>query len=262
MLNFLLYCVLIIFGTVGIFALCGTVVSLCNTAFRRLGGGPIARFLSILGTPIHELGHLVMCLLFAHRVEGVCLWKPSGRDGVSGYVEHTYSRKNPYQVLGNLFIGTGPMFSGLLAVMLTVRFVFPSVYVKFITSSLSSASVWGSLGGGFRSLWGIFGAFGGTWGHIALQVFALIFIVSVCLHMTLSPSDVKSCFKATPIYLALVLTVAGITYLFRVQGIVYSAMATFFFVALRLFMIIICIEAVLVALGVLIWCIRKMFSRE
>ncbi len=261
MLNFLSYCVLIIFGTVGIFVLCGTVVSLCNTAFRRLGGTPIARFLSILGTPIHELGHLIWCLIFAHRVEGVCLWQPSGRDGVSGYVEHTYNRKNPYQVIGNLFIGVGPMFSGLLAVMLTVRLVFPSVYVGYITSSLGSATLWASLGAGFRALGGIFSSFsGGT--RIILEILALMFTVSVCMHMTLSKSDIKSCFKSLPIYLALVLIVAGITYLFRIQGVVYSAMATFFFVALRLFMIIICVELALVALGVLIWFVRKIFLRK
>ena len=261
MLSFLGYCTLIIIGSVGIFVVCGGAVSLCNRAFYALGGGFLTRLLSIIGTPIHELGHLIMCLLFAHKVEGVCLWQPLGKDGVSGYVQHSYNRKNPYQLLGNFFIGIGPIFSGLFAVMLTVRLIFPSAYVVYITSSLSSTKVWGSFGAGFSAIWKMLTSLGGGGFGTVVKIIALVFIVSVSMHIKLSLSDIKSCFKSAPIYLLLVLIVAGITYLFGVQGIVYSALATFSFILIRLFAIIICVELALVALGVIIWLIKKIFGR-
>ena len=259
MLDFLWYCVLIIFGTVGIFVVCGGVVSLCNTAFCRLGGGFLSRLLSIIGTPIHELGHLIMCLIFAHKVEQVCLWKPSGADGVSGYVQHSYNRKNPYKMLGNLFIGLGPIVSGLLVVMLTVRLAFPTAYAGYVSSSLSSTTIWGSFASGCKALFTMLRSLGAGGGHAVTGSLALIFIVSVCLHITLSPSDVRSCFRSLPIYLLLVLAVAAITYLFKVQGAVQSALMGFFFMSLRLFMIIICVEVTLVLVGLIIFTVKKIF---
>lgn len=255
MLIFLLYCLVIAFGTLGIFVICGAVISLCNTAFRRLGGGFLARWLSILGTPIHELGHLVMCLIFAHRVEGVCLWKSGKRDGVYGYVDHTYNRKNPYHVLGNLFIGVGPILSGFFVVMLTLRLVFPSAYFEYM--DLSSLSLFGLLGGGFGVLGDIFSAFFDADIHIAFEILGLIFITSVCLHMTLSKSDIRSSLKAVPLYLLLVLIVATVTFIVGVQDVVYWAVVSFFQMSFGLFMIIILFELALVVLGLAIWGIKK-----
>src|SRR5579884_3392310 len=44
-----------------------------------------------VGTPIHELGHLLMCFIFAHRVTRVKLLQLNSPDGTLGYVEHQYN---------------------------------------------------------------------------------------------------------------------------------------------------------------------------
>jgi hypothetical protein len=65
-----------------------------------------------LGTPIHELGHVVFCLVFFHRIVDVGFFKPDPATGILGYVYHTWNRRNPWHVLGNFFIGIGPVILG------------------------------------------------------------------------------------------------------------------------------------------------------
>ena len=74
-------------------------------AFGRFG----AYFVAWLGTPVHELGHALFCLIFFHRIETIKFFEPDPVTGTLGYVTHTWSRKNPWQVLGNFFIGVGPV---------------------------------------------------------------------------------------------------------------------------------------------------------
>jgi hypothetical protein len=68
-----------------------------------------------LGTPIHELGHAAMCVLFRHRIRRIVLFEPDPASGRLGYVAHTYDSKSPYQMIGNFFIGTAPLAGGALA---------------------------------------------------------------------------------------------------------------------------------------------------
>jgi hypothetical protein len=87
-----------------------------------------------LGTPIHELGHLLFCIIFLHKVETVKFFEPDPLTGTLGYVSHTWSRKNPWQVLGNFFIGVGP-------VMLGCTILFALFYLLIPGSS----GVWNSI---------------------------------------------------------------------------------------------------------------------
>ena len=68
-----------------------------------------------LGTPIHELGHVIFCIIFRHNITRVELFKPDPETGTLGYVNHQWDRRNPWQVLGNFFIGIGPIILGCLA---------------------------------------------------------------------------------------------------------------------------------------------------
>lgn len=68
-----------------------------------------------LGTPIHELSHALMCVLFRHRIEKMALFRPDRETMKLGYVQHVYRPTNIYQVIGNFFIGTAPLVGGTLA---------------------------------------------------------------------------------------------------------------------------------------------------
>jgi hypothetical protein len=65
-----------------------------------------------LGTPIHELGHALFCLIFLHKIADMKLFKPDPVNGTLGYVYHTWNKKNPWHILGNFFIGIGPVVLG------------------------------------------------------------------------------------------------------------------------------------------------------
>lgn len=69
-----------------------------------------------LGTVVHELGHAVMCVLFGHRIKDISFFNPNGKGGRVGHVQHSYSRGNPFQLIGNFFISIGPLISGTFVI--------------------------------------------------------------------------------------------------------------------------------------------------
>ncbi|MGG1397881.1 hypothetical protein ABE288_08645 [Bacillus salipaludis] len=81
-----------------------------------------------IGTPIHELGHLIMCFLWGHKVSRVKFLQFNSPDGVLGYVEHYYNRNSTYQQIGNFFIGLGPIFSGIGSLLLGMYLLLPQSF--------------------------------------------------------------------------------------------------------------------------------------
>lgn len=69
-------------------------------------------FVAWLGTPVHELSHVLFALIFLHRVESVAFFEPDPDTGTLGYVRHTWNKRNPWALLGNFFIGVGPLLIG------------------------------------------------------------------------------------------------------------------------------------------------------
>lgn len=84
-----------------------------------------------IGTPIHESGHLLMCYLFKHKVSGFKLFTLRPRDGVLGYVNHSWNPKSLYQNIGNFFISMGPIFSGTAALILGMYLLLPGSFATF-----------------------------------------------------------------------------------------------------------------------------------
>lgn len=78
-----------------------------------------------LGTPIHELGHAFFCIIFMHKIVEIELFKPDPITGTLGYVSHKWNRSNPWQVLGNLFINTGPIILGCAVLFAIFYFLIP-----------------------------------------------------------------------------------------------------------------------------------------
>lgn len=77
-----------------------------------------------LGTPIHELSHVVMCWLFRHRVDEVALFEPDEKSGRLGYVRHSYRSKSWFEELGNPFIAIAPLIGGSLILLMLVNVFF------------------------------------------------------------------------------------------------------------------------------------------
>jgi len=94
----------------------------------KLMGEKLHIWLTAPGTVVHELGHALFCVLFGHTIRDLSLFRPR-KDGVLGYVKHSWNRKNLYQNIGNFFIGTGPIWLG-------------SALIVLITFALFGAELW------------------------------------------------------------------------------------------------------------------------
>ncbi len=199
----LLYFVQLVLLTLGSICLCGLAVRICSRAFAAItGSGAIFDATSIIGTPVHELGHAVMCLIFGHKIQKMKLWSLRPTDGVYGFVEHSYSRKNPWAVLGNLFIGVGPIFSGMAVVIMALCIFFPTQWSTYLSASASLPADTAGLLSLFKEA-GILllGIFSSIWKSPLYGILGILLILSVSLHITLSWQDIKGCLSSLPLYL-------------------------------------------------------------
>ncbi len=147
-----------------------------------------------IGTPIHELGHLLMCLLFKHKINKFKLLDLKAADGVLGYVNHEWNRKSLYQNIGNFFIGMGPIFSGTAALILGMYIFLPNSVATFVNySTLSSGmqdqhiltkiiSLTAEL---FKSIFSV--------GNLTSASFWIYFVLAIGIssHIALSKEDLK-----------------------------------------------------------------------
>ena len=130
------------------------------------------------GVMIHELSHALFCLIFGHKIEEMKLFSPED-DGTLGYVNHSYNKKNLYHKIGNLFIGTGPIWGGITVLWIASSFLLPdgiinlknglSVTIEQFINHLMTEEFWTS----WQSyLW-------------------LYIVITVSSHITLSPLDIQ-----------------------------------------------------------------------
>ncbi len=120
---------------VGVFIAIGLVLGLLekqsNYLLVRTFGKRGILLTAWIGTPIHELGHLIQCVIWRHKVKKVKFLQLNNSDGVLGYVEHSYNRASIYQQIGNFFIGLGPIFSGIGALILCMYLLVPDSFSTF-----------------------------------------------------------------------------------------------------------------------------------
>lgn len=122
------------FLTVGTFLLFGYIYSLIekrNSKYLYYTFGNTGILLTgIIGTTIHEVGHLVMCFIFRHKVTDFQLFNIKGYkyEETLGYVSHRYDKNSLYEKAGNFFIGIGPLISGTLFIILSFRLLLPDMY--------------------------------------------------------------------------------------------------------------------------------------
>jgi hypothetical protein len=96
----------------------------CQLAQRQFGR-KIIWISAIIGTPIHEISHAILCTVFGHKINEIALFRP-GEDGTLGFVMHSYNPRNLWHIIGNFFIGIAPVFGGTLALALITYFILPN----------------------------------------------------------------------------------------------------------------------------------------
>lgn len=146
-----------------------------------------------LGTPIHELSHAAMCLLFGHRIDELQLFDPDLEDGRLGYVRHSYRRGNWFEEAGNLFIGVAPLLGGSLALVAVSLLFYPSAMTSVAEAvrQFSAAEIqpfpWGEAAEAvISSCWQIVSR--GDPATLRFWIYAYL-VVCIASHMAPSRSD-------------------------------------------------------------------------
>ena len=267
-MEYVLFFLEIVLYTIGTFCICGLFVALCEWAFRKLlgdgAGYKAVIYTAIIGTPIHELGHALMCVIFRHKINEICLWDPKAPNGTLGYVNHSYNPKNVYHRIGNLFIGLGPIFSGLGIITLLMFLAFPVTTRTYFSSAAAivqaDGNVFSILLEGLKMIWNMFTVSDGV--NVWLKVLAVIVMLSVSLHISLSPADIKGSLSALPFYFGLVLLVTVVTSLIGYFAItaVTNVLATFNAYLVMLFTLVFAFAIILVLIALLVFILKKVFA--
>lgn len=197
--------------TVGTVALFGLLIALMRRLFCRIAGrsGPkILLATGIIGTPIHELSHALMCIVFGHKITEIKLYQPNSSDGALGYVSHSYRRKNIYHQIGNFFIGTAPVIIGSGMLTLLMLLMIPD----------ASDAFFGEMGA-INGIGDIFACTGACIGAIfsgidTWQTWAfLILAIMIASHMEMSVADIKGGLGGLGIMAALWLLISAVIFL-------------------------------------------------
>ena len=265
--DFILYYLEILLYTLGLLVICGLVAELLRRLFSYLIGNSLGYKAIIatawIGTPVHEIGHALMCIIFGHKIVDMKLYQFDRESGTLGYVQHTHNPRNLYQKLGNLFIGMGPIFSGIGVITLVLFLCFPSAFNTFFTQAFGAVS-----GGDFTQ------ALSQTWQLPVnmftggeewwMKVIGFIVIFSVTMHVTLSPADIKNSLGGFGLYLLLALAFAGISMIFGVGFVtdVREALQIFALYCGVLYLVFYIFAAAILLLSLIIFILKKVLVRR
>jgi hypothetical protein len=188
---------LLLFGPVLLLAFVMNMISKHTT---RLGSQLVGEKIYIygfasIGTVVHELGHAVFAILFAHKIEKIVLFSPHNNNSTLGYVHHSYNKKNIYQNIGNFFIGIGPVIFGPLIISILVYLIAGQSIIAIsgfdmnLTDIEGIKSILSGMIAGFTQTTGFVLALFSTSFLKALLLFYFIF--SIGSSVTLSVPDIR-----------------------------------------------------------------------
>lgn len=189
----------ILFGPLLIAALISHVVSrrLEYRMIRLAGVNWYIYLLGWLGTPVHEVGHALMCLFFRHRIVEIRLFKPDKETGTLGYVRHSFNPKSIYQQIGNFFIAIGPILLGGAVLFAAARLLlepkgFP--WPKDTTTGIQSlADIPPATAFWFADIVSGLGRFLGSLDFCSYRTWIFLYLaVAIGAHVNLSPADLAS----------------------------------------------------------------------
>lgn len=229
---------------------------LLRTQVTHVFNWKIFVYLTAPGTILHELGHAAFCLLFGHEIREIRLFDPDPSTGSLGYVTHAYRRDSLYQVIGNFFIGIGPLLVGSTAISLAATLLVGPLLVAPLQemsldattfTSLSNAGVYfeSVLGGSLAMLATLFQ--GDNLGGWEFYLFMYL-VFAIGSHTWLSPPDLESAWSGFAAFLVLLLSFNLVTLWMgnlATELILFVSKAYSFFYGYMLFVIILTLGFVL-----------------
>lgn len=76
------------------------------------------RYTGIIGTPVHELSHMLACMIFGLKIQRFSLYAPNAITGNLGYVSFHYRRGSAIHTLGRVVQGVAPLITASVALVL------------------------------------------------------------------------------------------------------------------------------------------------
>jgi len=177
--------------------LLGWIESVSNKWAFQAFGKPGIMLTACLGTPIHEVGHILMCLLFGHKINAIKLFEINPQNSTLGYVNHSFNKYNLYQLIGNFFISLGPIFSGTAAILFFMYMLEPDTFKalqKYVVSApIDSNNIVDFIKWSGHSMLIIYIGILSS-GSTSSPGFWLFLLLAICTssHMALSKADIKS----------------------------------------------------------------------
>lgn len=248
----------------GVVVLCGLFISFCNKCLYDACGDAafgMVRVTGYFGTPVHELSHALMCVLFGHTVTKMKLVNSDKRSRTLGYVEHTYYKTNLYHQIGNYFIGVSPILAGGAVVLLLVWLFMPDM-LSDMTGTLRGLSDFERVPETVARVWRILFD-KANFSNIRYWL-ALVFSVAVVIHMEISRSDFKSGLRGLAVLSAMLLVTDLILgFLFPTALTVFTGTCVRIGVGCLLFLLLPSVVSALVGLISLVFlALRAMFGKK
>lgn len=189
------------------------------------------------------------------------LWDPGKSDGVMGYVEHSYNKRNFWQRLGNLFIGIGPIILGLVVVTLIMKICYPEALSNYMSQMISldrsTDGIFPMISGGIKM---IFVSVGDSTRPLWAKFIGLILILCVCMHISLSFADIKGSLGAIPFYAVICLIVSSIMFFINPDGF-SEVLISMCFIGFGLYMVVFAGVFILLALALICFILGKVLKK-
>ena len=197
---------------IGVVFAVGVLMYLLHKAFYKMIGNKrwVCYATGFIGTPIHELSHALMCIVFFHKIKEIKFFQADSKSGTMGYVTHSHNPKNIYQVTGNYFIGTAPLFVGTAIIFLMIKFIFPNVSTEILRCfddvavvqaegvSLELLIIYG------QAIWKMFCSVISAF-QSGIEWILFVFIaLCISIHMKLSGADIKNSLKSLPVLVGMI----------------------------------------------------------
>ncbi len=118
---------------VGLLAALGLALSLtqgalCRALLGLMGTRGVVLFTGWLGTPVHELSHVVVAWVCRIEITQVKLWEPDPRNGVLGFVRYRVPQRRLgelHKIVGTFLMGVAPLFGGALFLWAALSLLAP-----------------------------------------------------------------------------------------------------------------------------------------
>jgi hypothetical protein len=171
--------------------------------------GNIGLFVSsLIGTPIHELGHLIMALIFKHKIIDFKLFAFK-TSGTLGYVNTQHDSNSKYQTVGCFFIGIGPIFSCMTVILASMYFLLPETFISlkalinttYINSSYNLVDTFKNM------LLILFNSSNFTSRNFWLFLAVLLMVAT---HMSLSTPDIKTASSGLTYFIILLFSIIAV----------------------------------------------------